>query len=56
MVYLKIPVGNNAHEDTQHNIIYMYTLGILATIEKIYSSCMQTTISITGLHIRTAAV
>ena len=22
MVYLKIPVGNNAHEDIQHNIIY----------------------------------
>ena len=21
MVYLKIPVGNNAHEDTQHNDI-----------------------------------
>ena len=24
MVYLKIPVGNNAHEDTQHNIIYKH--------------------------------
>ena len=24
MVYLKIPVGNNAHEDTQHNIIYTH--------------------------------
>ena len=21
MVYLKVPVGNNAHEDTQHNIL-----------------------------------
>ena len=24
MVYLKIPVGNNAHEDIQHNIIYKH--------------------------------
>ena len=24
MVYLKIPVGNNAHEDTQHDIIYKH--------------------------------
>ena len=22
MVYLKIPVGNNAHEDTQHTILF----------------------------------
>ena len=24
MVYLKIPIGNNAHEDIQHNIIYKH--------------------------------
>ena len=43
MVYLKTTVGNNAHEDTQHDIIYKRDRR-----QFIYVDCVNTSYQISG--------